>query len=260
MRKVPAALAALAALTALLFTSAAGAITNGQPDGNGHPYVVALQLLTPNGGTLCSGTLISPTVIVTAGHCTYGVTVPVRVWNSPRVGGPFVSLGRAYTSPEFSPTFPGEVPNTGDLGVVRLEFGPPILLSEYGQLPSAGFLDSFSSQKGQQDLDVTIVGYGLQSLAGPAFERVTGKAQIRNVNSNNVRDYGLQTSNSPGKGTGGSGTCLGDSGGPILYGESNLLIGVNSWGQNANCVGNDFSYRTDTDAARAFLGQFVPLP
>jgi hypothetical protein len=259
LRKVPAAFATLAALTALLITSTAGAITNGQPDGTGHPYVVALQLLTPNGGTLCSGTLVSPTVIVTAGHCTYGVTAPVRVWNSPRVGGPPVSAGLAYTSPDFSPTFPATVPNTGDLGVVQL-IGPPILLSEYGQLPSQGFLDSFSKQKGQQDLDVTILGYGLQSLAGPAFERVMGRAQIRNVNSNNVRGYGLQTSNSRGNGTGGSGTCLGDSGGPILYGESNLLIGVNSWGQNANCVGNDFSYRTDTDAARAFLGRFVPLP
>ena len=123
-----------------------------------------------------------------------------------------------------------------------------------------GYLDSFSKQKGQQDRDVTLVGYGLQSLEGPAFERMLGHAQIRNVNSNNVRDYGLQTSNSRGNGTGGSGTCLGDSGGPILLGDSNVVIGVNSWGQNANCVGNDFSYRTDTASARSFLGQFVPLP
>lgn len=252
----------LAALAALLVTGTAGAITNGQPDGNGHPYVVALRLTGPDGRpNLCTGTLVSPTVIVTAGHCTYGVTAPVIVWNSPRVMGfPPASAGRAYTSSDFSPTFPATVPNTGDLGVVRLEFGPPIILPQYGQLPAMGYLDSFSKQKGQQDLDVTLVGYGLQSLAGPAFERFVGKAQIRNVNSNNVRDYGLQTSNSRGNGTGGSGTCLGDSGGPILFGDSNLVIGVNSWGQNANCVGNDFSYRTDTAAARAFLGQFVPLP
>jgi len=250
----------LAALAALLAAGSAHAIVNGEPDGNRHPYVVALRLIGPNGAAnLCSGTLVSPTVIVTAGHCTAGVTAPVIVWNSPRVMGfPPASAGRAYTSPEFSPTI--DVPNTGDIGVVRLEFGPPIVLSEYGRLPANGYLDSFSTQKGQQDLDVTVVGYGLQSLVGPAFERVTGTAQIRNVNSNNVRGYGLQTSNSRGNGTGGSGTCLGDSGGPILYGDSNLVIGVNSWAQNANCIGNDFSYRTDTASARAFLGQFVPLP
>jgi hypothetical protein len=252
----------LAALVALLTASSAGAIINGEPDGNRHPYVVALRLIAPDGrANLCTGTLVSPTVIVTAGHCTYGVTAPVLVWNSPHVMGfSPASAGRAYTSPEFSPTFLANVPNTGDLGVVRLEFGPPILLPQYGQLPAMGHLDSFAKQKGHQDLDVTLVGYGLQSLDGPAFERTSGKAQIRNVNSNNVRDYGLQTSNSRGNGTGGSGTCLGDSGGPILYGDSNLVIGVNSWGQNANCVGNDFSYRTDTAAARAFLGGFVLLP
>jgi hypothetical protein len=250
----------LAAVAALLTTGSAGAIINGEPDGNRHPYVVALRLVGPDGvANLCSGTLVSPTVVVTAGHCTTGVTAPVIVWNSPRVMGfPPASAGRAYTSPEYSPTI--DVPNTGDIGVVRLEFGPPILLPEYGQLPARGYLDSFSTQKGQQDLDVTLVGYGLQSVVGPAFERMIGKAEIRNVNSNNVRDYGLQTSNSRGNGTGGSGTCRGDSGGPILYGDSNLLIGVNSWGQNANCVGNDFSYRTDTVSARAFLDDFVAVP
>jgi hypothetical protein len=250
----------LAAVAGLLAAGSANAIINGEPDGSGHPYVVALRLIGPNGvASLCSGTLVSPTVVVTAGHCTTGVTAPVLVWNSPRVmGSPPASAGRAYTSPEFSPTI--DVPNTGDLGVVRLEFGPPITLAEYGQLPTSGYLDSFSRQKGQQDLDVTVVGYGLQSLVGPAFERMTGKAQIRNVNSNNVRGYGLQTSNSRGNGTGGSGTCLGDSGGPILYGDSNLVIGVNSWAQNANCIGNDFSYRTDTASARAFLDDFVAVP
>ena len=250
----------LAAFAALLAAGSAGAIINGEPDGNRHPYVVALRLIGPNGvANLCSGTLVSPTVVVTAGHCTFGVTAPVLVWNSPNVmGSPPASAGRAYTGSEFSPE--RNLPNTGDLGVVRLEFGPPILLPEYGRLPAAGSLDTFSSKKGQQDLDVTLVGYGLQSLDGPPFQRVTGKAQIRNVNSNNVRDYGLQTSNSRGNGTGGSGTRLGDSGGPILYGDSNLVIGVNSWSQNANCVGNDFSYRTDTASARAFLGRFIPLP
>ena len=109
---------------------------------------------------------------MTAGHCTAGVTAPVIVWNSPRVMGfPPASAGRAYTSPEFSPD--DRRPQHRRPRRCAAEFGPPIVLPEYGRLPASGYLDSFSKQKGQQDLDVTVVGYGLQSLVGPAFERVT---------------------------------------------------------------------------------------
>ena len=250
----------LAAFAALLAAGSAGAITNGQPDGNGHPYVGLIGFFNPDGtqGHLCSGTLISPTVVLTAGPCTYQ-SPAAFVWFTPRApAGPPI-LGMPVTHPDFSPTL--EVPNTGDIGVVLLS--QPVVLSEYGALPKLGFLDTFARQKGRQDLDVTIVGYGLQAVKPePVFtgERIVGKAQIRNLKSNLVRGYGLQTSNSPGKGTGGSGTCEGDSGGPMLYGDSNVVVSVNSWAQNANCIGNDFSYRTDTLAARSFLGQFVPLP
>jgi Trypsin len=45
----------------------AGAITGGHPDGTAHPYVGFVG--EPEGG-FCSGTLLSPTVFLTAGHCT----------------------------------------------------------------------------------------------------------------------------------------------------------------------------------------------
>lgn len=258
MRKL--LLAALAALAALLTAGSAGAIINGEPDGNRHPYVVALGFIDPatgGPGPFCTGTLISPRVVVTAGHCTYK-SPAAFVWFDEQLDfrKPPAAIGMPVTHPDFQED--RQVPNTGDLGVVLLN--RPIAMSTYGQLPAEGSLDSFSRQKGKQELGVTLVGYGLQSLVGPAFARMTGKAQIRNINSNNVREYGLQTSNSRGNGTGGSGTCEGDSGGPILLGDSNVIIGVNSWAQNTNCVGNDFSYRTDTASARSFLGQFVSLP
>ena len=60
-----------------------GAITNGAPDGGEHPYVGELLFYVPDapssrfsdpgGWFTCSGTLLSPTVLVTAGHCTFGV-------------------------------------------------------------------------------------------------------------------------------------------------------------------------------------------
>lgn len=246
-----------AAIAALLAAGSAGAIINGEPDGNRHPYVVGIGLIGADGTrNLCTGTLVSRWVVVTAGHCTYQVTQPAAVWNTAQLGGPPQSVGFAFTHLDFDPEL--TTPNTGDIGVIRLLI--PIDLPTYGALPTAGYLDSFASKKGQQDRDVTIVGYGLQSVKPEVFtgERMMGHAQIRNVNNSTVRDYGLQTSNS--RGNGGSGTCSGDSGGPILQGDTNVVLAVNSFGKNANCVGNDYSYRTDSAAARAFLDDFVLVP
>jgi hypothetical protein len=57
---------ALAVITA----DPAAAIIGGQPDGNRHPNVGALDLRPIGFAIPCSGTLVSPTVYVTAGHCT----------------------------------------------------------------------------------------------------------------------------------------------------------------------------------------------
>jgi secreted trypsin-like serine protease len=248
----------LAALAALLVTGTAGAITNGEADNGRHPYVGMIGFIVDGKNAhLCSGTLVAPRVVLTAGHCTSGAEAAVVWFNEQALSTQPSGFGFPVTHPDFSPTL--DVPNTGDIGVVLL--AAPVHMAQYGQLPKAGFLDTFKSRKGRQDLGVTIVGYGLEAVKPePVFNarRMMGTAQIRNLNSNNVRDYGLQTSNSPGL---GSGTCEGDSGGPILYGDSNVVIGVNSWAQNPNCIGNDFSYRTDTASARGFLAQFgVPLP
>src|SRR5262245_7088399 len=83
MRRMARRLSLVAALVAMLVTAGpAAAITNGQPDGNEHPYVgeifffdpdaVDPRFTDPGGFFSCSGTLISSTVVLTAGHCTYG--------------------------------------------------------------------------------------------------------------------------------------------------------------------------------------------
>src|SRR4051794_41907171 len=67
----------LAAMAALGAATAAMAITNGGPDGNGHPEVGALlaqQAFSDGTWEECTGTLISPTVFLTAEHCDEGVS------------------------------------------------------------------------------------------------------------------------------------------------------------------------------------------
>jgi trypsin len=77
-------LAALAGIVAsLVIVAPAGAITNGQADAGEHPYVGELffyvpddiddRFTDPGSWYSCSGTLISPTIVVTAGHCAYAV-------------------------------------------------------------------------------------------------------------------------------------------------------------------------------------------
>jgi hypothetical protein len=70
-------LAAIALLATLALAAPAGAITYGTPDGNRHPQVGALlapQAYSDGTWAACSGTLISPTVFLTAAHCDLGVS------------------------------------------------------------------------------------------------------------------------------------------------------------------------------------------
>ena len=53
------------------------------------------------------------------------------------------------------------------------------------------------------------------------------------------------------------GTCFGDSGGPNLLGDSNVVLAVNSFVANAICAGNTYSYRVDTAAALDWINTTV---
>jgi Trypsin len=85
--RLPRTLALVAAAAAsLVLASPALAITNGAPDGtdgNNHPFVGELLFYLPDAEdsrfddpgawASCTGTLVSPTIVITAGHCTFGV-------------------------------------------------------------------------------------------------------------------------------------------------------------------------------------------
>ena len=146
-----------------------------QPDGNNHPYVGLLVFDSSIGHPAwrCSGSLISPTVVLTAAHCTDGA-VAARAWFQPDVtyavvpfplypyGGPGSGAieGTPYAYPDYaSPFAHGLVGfSYGDIGVVVLsEPVPTSQVSTYAQLPSAGTVETLPNN---QALDY--VGFGVQ--------------------------------------------------------------------------------------------------
>lgn len=71
MRRSAIAAALVVGVAVLGLVGPAGAITGGEPDGNDHPNVGIVLFYQPDGRFRCSGTLISPTVVLTAAHCTF---------------------------------------------------------------------------------------------------------------------------------------------------------------------------------------------
>jgi len=248
----------------LLFAfGSVGAVTNGEFDGNGHPYVGLMVAQDIDGTPLwrCSGTLISPTVYLTAGHCTEAPAVSAQIWFAsdveseiPGNGYPFSGDvgGTTHVHPEFydAPFF------VHDVGVVVLD--EPVFMSTYGTLPGVDSLDQLKTQRGQQDVTFTAVGYGLQRIS-PVFveaERVRMVAYPHLIQINVpgfTGDFSLLLSNNHSTG----GTCFGDSGGPNFLGNSNVVAGVTSFGINGNCAGTGGVFRMDRQNVLDFVNSFL---
>ncbi len=139
------------------------AVTDGELDGNGHPFV-GLMLFKATDGYwyTCSGTLLSPTVFLTAGHCTDDALYPVYVWFD---ANPLSPDGRLYRSTADALGTPYAPANYNfprfDVGVVVLD-GDGVVMDVYGQLPAADQLDALKTKRGLQDVTFTAVGYGMQ--------------------------------------------------------------------------------------------------
>jgi len=230
------------------------AITNGNPDGDEHPYVGLIVFFIEVDEELkaawtCTGSLISPTVMVCAGHCTTNGVVAAGIYLSP---GPLTPLDPfdhfttdIYTHPFYacfvSPTMKDWISH--DVGVIILP--EPVILSEYAELPDAEAIDDLPMKQ-----DVDLVGYGFQERMRGGGQpvwvgqgtRMYASAQLIN-NKNAMSDEFVRITQNPGQGKGG--TTFGDSGGPVLLAGTNTMIAVCSWGTNYNSAGVGYYSRLD---------------
>jgi hypothetical protein len=244
-------IACAAALAALIFAAPAGAITFGSPDGDAHPNVgglVADEAYSDGTWIYCSGTLVSPTVFVTAAHCFE--TERVRVTFDPAyVDGDKTYSGTFYADPLYNQS----TSDPHDLAVVV--FDKAVKGITPAQLPAANSLANLSGSQ-----TFTSVGYGAYEVTnGPGghqylYDDVRG---VATGTLNTTTKAWLKISMNPSHGDGG--TCYGDSGGPNFLGTTNILAATTITGDSV-CRSTNVDYRLDTAAARAFLGQFVTLP
>jgi hypothetical protein len=265
---------ALAVVLSFVVASPASAITNGVPDDGEHPYVgqllfydpdfVSSRFDDPGGWFSCSATLMSPTVILTAGHCTFGVGDDGE---STTAGGGDGSGGNDiwFDVSEFAhfegfppssdydpdenqqryedrsqflddspfwvegtsyphPEFPDAPFYVHDAGVVVLD--DPINMGTYGALPEEDYLFDTYAHRPRNVHRFEVVGYGLEK-SGP-FTAEGGdtrrKALVKLNTLNSVPPETYALFSNNNGKVHRGGTCFGDSGGPIFDSTSSNLV------------------------------------
>jgi hypothetical protein len=253
------ALTLAVAASALLVTGAlpAAAITGGVPDENQHPNVALIVYYTEEGRFRCSATLVSPTVLLTAGHCTDGVigSVAVTFDTAPAPEPPFPlppaadpSVG--YTDAEIAAagflsgtafTYPGysgftDLSNWNDVGVIVLD--QPVTGIQPATIAEPGTLDAYPQPRLNRTV-FTLVGYGTEVRkpeAGPQKPTPLTYPLIRRTTTavgQKLTEQIIQLNGNPNDVRGGGGSCFGDSGGPLFL--NGQIVGVSSYVYNGVC-------------------------
>jgi hypothetical protein len=286
MRRRVVLVLATVALAIVLAGGVAQAIINGEPDRGpkAHPYVGALVSVPSSGEfkgqriPVCSGTLISARVFLTAGHCTdllIEEDLPTYVSFDPtyKPGESKVIKATPYLHPRFClpedkaactppgrPEIVGSLPRDFryDVGVAVLE--EPVKMASYGALPDAGLVDTL--KEGQR---LTVVGYGTSGyeingeppprpqLVYPG-DRYSATVRLLETKPA-VGDMFVKTTGRSlirGK---GEAPCSGDSGGPLFMPDQQTIVGVTSFGAPV-CRGPAYYQRMDLPRVLKWVRSF----
>lgn len=215
----------------------------------GDPAIVAVYGIKDGAtsGVLCTGTVISPTVVLTAAHCVH--PDPAGEGNTYYVLTANDLTDKAHPSPKlavkethYDPAFdPKAVWNGHDIAVVILDAPTTITPIPWN---NAALADSLKGQP------TRLVGYGLNDSFG---QKGAGIKRQTTVKLNNFDPLFVKTGGLiPWKGI-----CSGDSGGPILMkiGGVEKVVGVNSFGI-IFCLSESSSTRVDI--YKDFVQKYLP--
>ncbi|MEZ4437847.1 MAG: trypsin-like serine protease [Polyangiaceae bacterium] len=205
-------------------------IVNGSPT-TGDPAVVYVEMG-------CSGTLVTPKIVLTACHCFQGFG-----------GNPDVFFGsNIYQSGTWIPSVhhevhPGQCVGPGDLAMITLSQPGPATPIPVNDRDLANYIGD----------TVRVVGFGVTSENGSnSGQKRVGTSPLSQVQGGEMYcDPTVQ-----------SGTCYGDSGGPnfMTFEGKEYLVGATSYGTEACGSGYDVSARTDSyyDWIQGYIAQHDP--
>lgn len=231
---------------------------------------------------VCSGTMISVDVFLTAAHCVtdwpegvrLGVSLEEDVEGALQVersdgleGDALFDAVAVEGTPHWAPGYPGTGADSRDIGVLELDPEEAADLAsrseefEPATLPTEGQL----SELGSRALDAatwTVVGYGThEAQRGPGGHTFPGGGERRQaeLDFNALTKTWVRLSMIEARGLGGA--CYGDSGGPnFVELDGELVLASITVTGDVPCYATNDTYRTDTRQARTFLEGFVDLP
>jgi Trypsin len=260
----------------------AAAITGGEPDGDLHPNVGLILFYSQDGRFRCTATLVTPTVLLTAGHCTDGTVgktlVDFRsvVALEPPNGYPVAAdpaagytqaeieaagflSGTAHTHPDYSGFT--DTSNWNDAGVIVLD--RPVTSIVPAALAPQDYLAAYAQPLLNQTL-FTSVGYGTEVRkpdSGPQKPQPMSYPLIRRYTvqpGQKLTDQILQLNGNPNDIRGTGGTCFGDSGGPTFL--NGYVVTVTSYSYTQNCRYLGGYQRVDIGVVQNWLATFGVVP
>ncbi|HEU0080308.1 MAG TPA: trypsin-like serine protease, partial [Longimicrobiaceae bacterium] len=234
-------------------------IVNGEPTGAAHGSVGALLYDYDGNGKLdgwdqvCTGTLVSPTVFLTAAHCVNWVPADTRFYVT-FDSELFPAPRNVIAAKEFhyDPAYGHDEGDPHDVAVVILSERSTRGITPL-RLPPAGHLDALAARNGLNGRSFVNVGYGVSAsrTGWPSFP-YDGLRRVSTSQFSSLQDPWLNLLMNT-SATGEGGDCYGDSGGPkFLEGHEDVVLAVVSTGDYP-CRATSRSYRVDTPVARAFL-------
>lgn len=200
-------------------------IINGNVE-NQFPQVV--RLAVGNGGMKCTGTLISPTVVLTAGHCIESNSEYLPVTHVEVVqNGQIIETLAISDQLMHSEWNPAELTQGSDMGLLYLSTPARTAPMPLDQTPPSQYLNQVG----------TIVGFGMTDAQVNSSVGVKNSVRLKIVSLLD-KLFVLDSSDSAHRSA-----CKGDSGGPLIM--TNAVTGVASFVDASNsevCI--DRSYYT----------------